>query len=234
MNSKKFRNLVRHLNKLRGKKAVQKPKTRNSNKISNKLPVETNKIYTQGEKKFVGKVSPTSKFHVDSFNSKRNIMLKPITIKHNVLYEFRVDPKIESILKIHKTFLKFQPILPISDSPKEEKVFKLIPIIPTPIDIKRSNSCKLLLLGEDPRRSSNTPTYNNIFHHGAKKISCDFHKKTRLSQPCIDCFLKYYFGEECSDPEVSFISKKFKNCYFPSFDKLEFEVMIENTEIPLF
>lgn len=116
------------------------------------------------------------------------------------------------------------------------------------------------LLPKDPRISSNAPIYQKIFHRNIQSnntrtsstdaidqknfhsniqsnfahFHCEFHEKTNPSKPCIDCFSKNYFGDEYYNLEVAYILKNFKNHSFPKVHAPVKEILINNTEIPLF
>ena len=140
--------------------------------------------------------------------------------KYDVIDKIKSDPRIESILRKHTSFLKIKPLSPISTSPERVN----ISLLSTPIDlIQKNSSFTLQKLPKDPRISSKSVLYKKIFPSGKKNsnLRCNYHENIPTSKPYLD-------------PNIKHVSKIFKGSKFPNFDKSGDELLINNTEIPLF
>lgn len=176
------------------------------------------RVVKNNQKQFLSSLSVNSS---SNFQSEKKF-LKPLALFTQRSYKIRSDPRIESILKRHQTFLKLKPLSPISISSNIANIS---------MDYERKNYDKPL---KDLRILSDSATYKKTLCSNNSSFHCDYHTNVRPLRPCIDCFFKNYYGDDYSDSNLAHILRNFKNYPFPNFNKPEFELTINNTEIPLF
>ena len=192
----------------------------------------------KSQKQFLGSTSVNSNLNFESekvsFKQQNFSKQTPLDIeKYNAIYKIESDPRMENILRKHVSFLKFKPLSPISTSPERVNTS----ILSTPVDrMQTKSSLTFQKFSKDLKISSKSAIYKKIFPYRTKNstLRCNYHENIPPSKPCIDCFCKNYYGDEYLDPNAKHVSKIFKRSKIPNFNKPEYELPIDNTEIPVF
>ena len=98
------------------------------------------------------------------------------------------DYAVHNILKLHRDFLKLEPVKPLRENSVQRELTK--PLLKNPI--QPTNPLQQL-----------------------KVNSCQYHVNLKPTKPCIDCFLLNFFGSDLSsNPECAEVALQFKDSTF--------------------
>lgn len=258
MGKKNFTNLLRNLNKLRGIIKRRKPYTRK--RKENESSLRDINVILLRHKLFL-KLKPLSPISNTKTNilspmirnsPHPNPSLENYSSVFDILREFKnftnvrpispipSSPILENSLIFHSP-VNSPPLTPMSSifSSRDPRISsntstynysKLISPIQDNSKLPKISNFELI-----PQTRSNSEKPRILSDITMPIITCHAHFSTDTREFCFDCFIANYFGEGFyCNPKLLITSEKFKNSFFPSFEKPEFEWLIEGTEIPFF